>query len=166
MNSEVTLIADAPTRLQSVTELLESMGTHSGSAARAPSTPCPRATARQRVFLLAAIVFSFALGIGARSFAGPRTARDPPSPICAALPTLERPAAEPPALVAARAAPSGSAAAPAQARTAADAFATGDYTSALSMYEALAAQQPTNPAYVHAARVLRSWVAPAAHPPN
>jgi hypothetical protein len=45
-----------------------------------------------------------------------------------------------------------------KARVAADAFATGDYAQALALYQELAGEQPADPAYVHAANVLRSWL--------
>jgi hypothetical protein len=180
MSADATVIADAPTRLRSASTLLASLAAGSAPSARAAipfSSPM-----RKRVALSAALVASFMLGVGARSLGGLRSAastgRAPSStPVPGAIaapiahspidptqqkarPSSERPAAEAVSLVTGRGSPTGSAPAQTKARLAADAFATGNYARALPVYEALAAEQP-NSAYILAATILRSWVAPA-----
>jgi hypothetical protein len=180
MSADATVIADAPTRLRSVSTFLVSVAAGSAPPARA-AIPLPPST-RKRVALSAALVASFVLGVGARSLGGlrpvastgeatsstpmPAAIAAPPiahSPIDStqqqARPTSERPAAEAVSLVAGRGSTNGSAPVK-KARLAADAFATGNYARALPVYEALAAEQP-NAAYIQAATILRSWVAPA-----
>lgn len=183
--ADATVVGDAPTRLRSVSTWLAMP--EQDAAQSACTLTAPRAVStRKGIVLSAALAASFALGVivgsmgTRRAEASNRQAPVSP-PAVTAIATSRatassdgtaQPEAKPasefsPVKPAGRDAGRGSyMTAPGiqtKACVAADAFATGDYARALGVYEELAAEQPENRAYVHAANILRSWVPPVTH---